>query len=54
MNDENDPRNSEDGGPEGPNPWIKSLMIWGGVFVALLLAVSVFSSGNQPTGEEID
>ena len=56
MNDENDPRNNDghgDGGPEGPNPWIKSLLIWGGVFVALLLAVSVFSSGNQPTGEEI-
>ncbi|MEO9461515.1 MAG: ATP-dependent zinc metalloprotease FtsH [Marinomonas sp.] len=53
MNDENDPRNSEDGGPEGPNPWIKSLLIWGGVFIALLLAVSMFSGTNKPAGDEI-
>ena len=23
----------------GGNPWIKSLLIWGGIFLALLLAV---------------
>ena len=26
----------------GGNPWVKSLLIWGGIFLALLLAVSMF------------
>ena len=52
FNDQRDP-NSEGPEPEGPNPWIKSLMIWGGVFLALLLTVSVFGSGNQAAGQSI-
>jgi len=58
MNDQNDPRNNHDngsgeGGPEGPNPWIKSLMIWGGIFVALLLVVSMMSGNSEPAGAEM-
>ncbi|OYX95948.1 MAG: cell division protein FtsH, partial [Novosphingobium sp. 35-62-5] len=29
--------------PQG-NPWIKSLLVWGGIFLALLLVVSMFGS----------
>ena len=59
MNDQNDPQNGRDngsgeGGPDGPNPWVKSLMIWGGIFMALLLAVSMFSSGSQPPADQMD
>ncbi|QPC98353.1 MULTISPECIES: ATP-dependent zinc metalloprotease FtsH [Qipengyuania] len=48
MSDENQP------GPEnnGPNPWVKSLMIWGGIFLALLMVVSVFG-GSQSAGTPI-
>jgi cell division protease FtsH len=56
MNDNHDPRGGHDndeGGPEGPNPWVKSLMIWGGVFMALLLVVSMFGGNSQPAGVEI-
>ena len=29
--------------PDGNgNPWIKSLLVWGGIFLALLLVVSMF------------
>ncbi|MEP2735570.1 MAG: ATP-dependent zinc metalloprotease FtsH [Erythrobacter sp.] len=54
MNDDNEPRNENgEGGPEGPNPWVKSLMIWGGIFMALLLAVSLFSGNNTPPADEM-
>ena len=36
MSDQNDPSQQP---PEGPNPWVKQLMIWGGIFLALLLVV---------------
>jgi len=39
--------------PEGPNPWVKSLLVWGGVFLALLLAVSMFSNAGQAPSEVI-
>jgi cell division protease FtsH len=43
---------SEDREPEnGGNPWMKSLLIWGGVFLALLLVVSMFSGPSTPGGE---
>jgi len=35
---------NDDQQPNG-NPWVKSLLVWGGVFLALLLIVSMF--GNQ-------
>jgi len=48
MNDQNDPNEQP---PEGQNPWVKQLMIWGGIFMALLLVVSMFNGGGQPPGE---
>ena len=40
--------------PNGnPNPWAKSLLVWGGIFLALLLMVSMFSAGSQPAGSQI-
>ena len=36
MNDEQDPKE---------NPWMKSMFIWAGVIVALLLTVSMFGAG---------
>ena len=36
MNDEQDPKE---------NPWMKSMLIWAGVIVALLLTVSMFGAG---------
>ncbi|RVQ67548.1 ATP-dependent metallopeptidase FtsH/Yme1/Tma family protein [Croceicoccus ponticola] len=43
---ENDPQ------PTG-NPWLKSLMIWGGIFLGLLLVVSMFGDRAAPTGTPI-
>ncbi|QIG53928.1 ATP-dependent metallopeptidase FtsH/Yme1/Tma family protein [Altererythrobacter sp. BO-6] len=55
MSDQHDPREPNDGGqgPGGPNPMIRTLMIWGGVFLALLLAVSVFGNTSQTQGTAI-
>ncbi len=50
MSDQNQPNEPEG---NGPNPWVKSLMIWGGVFLALLIVVSAFGGGSTPTGEQI-
>lgn len=50
MSDQHDPNEQP---PEGQNPWVKQLMIWGGIFMALLLVVSLFNGGNQPAGNEI-
>ena len=36
MNDEQDPKE---------NPWMKSMVIWAGVIIALLLTVSMFGAG---------
>jgi cell division protease FtsH len=38
MNDES---------PNG-NPWIKSVLVWGGIFLALLAAVTLFGSRSEP------
>ena len=32
--------------PNG-NPWIKSLLVWGGIFLALLMVVSMFGSRSD-------
>ena len=57
MSDQNDPRDPQGGPngqePEGPNPMIKTLMIWGGIFMALLLTVSMFSNAGQTPGTQI-
>jgi cell division protease FtsH len=46
MSDNREPENN-------PNPWMKSLMVWGGIFVALLLVVSLFSNSGQTAGTQI-
>jgi cell division protease FtsH len=54
MNDDNDQRGSNDPGQEpGGNPWLKSLLVWGGIFLALLLVVSLFSGQTAPAGKTI-
>ena len=50
MSDQNHP---DDPQGNGPNPWVKSLMVWGGVFLALLVVVSVFGNSGQPAGDAI-
>ncbi|MBU1757443.1 MAG: cell division protein FtsH, partial [Alphaproteobacteria bacterium] len=50
MRDQNEPGDPQD---NGPNPWVKSLMVWGGIFLALLVVVSVFGGSAQPAGEEL-
>ena len=50
MKDERD-SNEPNGG--GPNPLIKNLMVWGGIFLALLLVVSMFGGGGEPAGTQI-
>jgi len=50
MSDQNDPQQQP---PEGPNPWVKQLMIWGGIFMALLLVVSLFGGGGQTPDTQI-
>jgi cell division protease FtsH len=50
MSEQNSPPEPEG---NGPNPWVKSLMIWGGVFLALLMVVSVFGGGSSTTGSQI-
>ncbi|WP_120717278.1 ATP-dependent zinc metalloprotease FtsH [Tsuneonella amylolytica] len=46
---------SEDKEPQGPggNPWMKSLMVWGGIFLALLLVVSMFGQAASAPGSAI-
>ena len=50
MSDQNDPQQQP---PEGQNPWVKQLMIWGGIFLALLLVVSLFGGGGQTPDTQI-
>ncbi|AKQ41371.1 ATP-dependent metalloprotease [Aurantiacibacter atlanticus] len=38
---------------EQPNPWMKSLLVWGGIFLALLLAVSMFGGAREAPGTPI-
>jgi cell division protease FtsH len=44
-------REPENGG--GGNPWIKSLVVWGGIFLALLLVVSMFNGQGQPAANTL-
>ncbi|MBS7669613.1 ATP-dependent zinc metalloprotease FtsH [Croceicoccus gelatinilyticus] len=44
--------NDNDQQPNG-NPWLKSLMIWGGIFLGLLLVVSMIGDRSQPSGTQI-
>ncbi|KPL68797.1 cell division protein FtsH [Erythrobacter sp. SG61-1L] len=49
MSDGPDPNRDPDREPGG-NPWIKNLAVWGGIFVALLLVVSMLGSGAAQQG----
>ena len=46
MSDNREPESS-------PNPWLKSLAVWGGIFLALLLVVSMFGGNREPAGTQI-
>ncbi len=46
MSDNREPENT-------PNPWMKSVMVWGGIFVALLLVVSLFGNSGEAPGTQI-
>ena len=50
MSEQNTPPEPEG---NGPNPWVKSLMVWGGIFLALLMVVSAFGGGGQGSGAQI-
>ena len=52
MNDGQDPNRDPEGGGGG-NPWVKSLLVWGGIFLALLLVVSMLSTDSAPAGKAI-
>ena len=44
----------DDKEPQGANPWMKSLAIWLGILLALVLFVSIFEGGSRrTTGENI-
>ncbi len=43
---------NDDPQPNG-NPWMRSLLIWSGIFLALLLAVSMFGSKAETAGSSI-
>ena len=47
MSDNREPDNN------GGNPWLKSLLVWGGIFLALLLVVSMFGGPRAAAGTEI-
>jgi len=36
-----------------PNPWLKSLLVWGGIFLALMLAISMFGSRAETAASSI-
>ena len=50
MRDQNQPPEPEG---NGPNPWVKSLLVWGGIFLALLMVVSFFGNAGQTAGTPI-
>ncbi|MFA6219666.1 MAG: ATP-dependent zinc metalloprotease FtsH [Erythrobacter sp.] len=49
---EQNPQHEPEG--NGPNPWIRSLMIWGGIFLALLMVVSIFGGGAAGGGAPME
>ncbi len=47
MSDDRDPQEG------GGNPWVKSLFIWAGILLALILFVTMFDAGNSSTDESL-
>jgi cell division protease FtsH len=39
--------------PPNGNPWVKSLMVWGGILLALFMVVSMFGAGQTAAGSSI-
>ncbi len=39
--------------PPNGNPWMRSLLVWGGIFLALFFAVSLFSARTDTTSGQI-
>ncbi|MDP3674942.1 MAG: ATP-dependent zinc metalloprotease FtsH [Novosphingobium sp.] len=39
--------------PPSGNPWIKSLMVWGGIFLALLMVVSMFGPKSDAAASQL-
>ncbi len=56
MDDQNrgDDNNPQGEGPQGPNPWVKSLMLWGGIFMALVLVATMFGNAGSSPGAEVE
>ena len=46
MSDNREPENNS-------NPWVKSLLVWGGIFLALLLVVTMFGSPRDAGGTQL-
>jgi len=54
MSENQDPGGNRDPGRDpGGSPWMKSLMVWGGIFLALLLVVSLFNGHGAAVGTQI-
>jgi hypothetical protein len=47
MSDNREPDNNG-------NPWLKSLLVWGGIFLALLLVVTMFGGPREATGAQLN
>src|SRR6478735_46403 len=47
MSDNREPDNNG-------NPWLKSLLVWGGIFLALLLVVTMFGGPREAAGSQLD
>ena len=45
--------NQDPNGNPNPNPWVKNLLVWGGIFLAMLLVVSMFNRNVEPTGSSM-
>ncbi|ANU06422.1 ATP-dependent zinc metalloprotease FtsH [Paraurantiacibacter namhicola] len=45
--------NQEPEGDPKPNPWMKSLLVWGGIFLALLLVVQMVGGPREEPGTQI-
>ncbi|MGB3754683.1 MAG: ATP-dependent zinc metalloprotease FtsH [Parerythrobacter sp.] len=53
MDEDRNPDN-RDPQPQGPNPWVKSLMLWGGIFMALVLVATMFGNAGSSPGAEVE
>ena len=45
--------NREPDGNGNGNPWLKSLLVWGGIFLALLLVVTMFGGPRDAAGDTL-